>query len=249
MAHFPTVWAHRGARAEAPENTLPAFLRACEVGAEGIELDVMACATGELVVTHDFEVSRLSNGHGRVVDLPLADIKRLDFGRSFDPAFTGVTAPTLEEVVRAIPSHILFNIEVKNERFRSGGEEIPLVRLIHQFDLVDRTIVSSFNPFVLRRIRKLDARIKIGWLYEIQPPFYLHPKPVQALLRPDAVHPEFTAVTKGMVEVAHRRGFRVNVWTVNEEADLRRMVEWGVDGIITDHPARLVALKAALADS
>lgn len=244
MARFPKVWAHRGARAEAPENTLPAFLRACELGADGIELDVMACATGELVVTHDFEVSRLSDGTGRVADLTLSDIKRLDFSNVFAGKFSGVSAPTLDEVVRAVPARILLNIEVKNERVKGGGEEIPLVRLIHEFDLVGRTIVSSFNPFVLRRIRTLDPRIRIGWLYENHPPFYLHPKPVQALLRPDAVHPEFTAVTEETVELAHRRGFAVNVWTVNEDADMRRLIAWGVDGIITDRPDRLLALKA-----
>ncbi|MBX7222011.1 MAG: glycerophosphodiester phosphodiesterase [Blastocatellia bacterium] len=243
MSSFPQIFAHRGARAVAPENTLAAFSKAFEIGADGIELDVMCSADRVLVVTHDYEVSRLSNGSGFIGRMTWPQIETLDFGSKFDQRFAGEKAPTLEQVTELLPPGVHLNIEIKNDQIRSHGEELLVARLIQSRQLFDRVLVSSFNPFVLRRLRKIDPRISIGWLYEARPPIYLRPKPVSTFLRPQALHPEFTVVTPELVNAAHRRGFLVNVWTVNEIQDMQRMIDCGVDAIITDYPDRALALK------
>lgn len=244
MDRFPRIWAHRGARIEAPENTLPAFRRAFELGADGIELDIMACADGRLVVTHDEEVSRLSDGKGFVAEMTFETVKTLDFGIRFGPEFAGVRAPGLDEVLDELPAGGHVNIEIKNNKLASRGEEAKVAALVRKHDLHGRVIVSSFNPFALRRLRKIDPDIPVGWLFEAASPLYLRPKPVGTMLRPDAMHPEFTALTEEDVRVAHQRGRHVNVWTVNQPIDMLRMIDWGVDGIITDYPDRLVRIRS-----
>ncbi len=241
---FPKIWAHRGARSQAPENTLAAFRRAFELGADGVELDVMCCGTGELVVFHDYEVSRLTTGKGKTGELSLQVLKSLDVGSHFSPQFAGEPPPTLPEVLDALPPTASINIEIKNEAIRSAGEEQIVVKLIRQYHLLDRAIVSSFNPFVLRRVRKLDPHIRIGYLHEAHPRLYLRPKAVSTWLRPNAVHPEFTVVTSEMIRRAHQRGVAVHAWTVNEVEVMRRLIEWGVDALITDFPERALKLKA-----
>lgn len=240
---FPSVIAHRGARGHAPENTHAAFELAYEMGANGIELDVQACASGEIVVIHDETIDRTSNGHGMVADLTLAELRTFDFGCFFGEAYAGQCIPTLEEVIDRLPARVSINIEIKNRGTKTRGEEIGVAELIRRADIYDRVIVSSFNPFVLRRMRRLDPRIPIAYLYEAKPPLFLRPLPVRTLLKPQALHPNHAVVTRKMVSAAHRRGYAVNVWTVNAVADMERLVACGVDSIITDFPDRLIALR------
>jgi glycerophosphoryl diester phosphodiesterase len=244
---FPRIIAHRGARGHAPENTHAAFNLAYRMGAEGIELDVQCCATGEVVVIHDETVDRTSNGTGVVSELSLSQLKEMDFGQFYSPTFAGERIPTLAEVIDALPAQAVINIEIKNKGTKTNGEEAGVAALVRRSDLYDRVIVSSFNPFVLRRMRRTDPRVPIAYLYEAKSPLFLRPLPVRTLLRPNALHPDFQLVTRQMVRAAHRRGYAVNTWTVNEPADLARMIACGVDSIITDYPDRLAALREASA--
>ena len=237
-------FAHRGARQAAPENTLAAFGRAVDLGADGIELDTLLSQDGALVVCHNFDVDETSNGSGRVHDLPLAALRELDFGGWFDPAFAGTQIPTLDEVFDLVGSRVLVNVEMKTLSLRSDGLEAALAGLVRQRNLYDQVIVSSFNPFALIRLRRLDPRIETGLLYSTDLPFYLRRPWLLPWVRPQALHPEHVLVGAAYMAWARRHGYGVNVWTVNEEADMRRLLALGVTSIITDVPDRLRRVQA-----
>ena len=161
----PLNLAHRGASAVAPENTLSAFRRAMELGADGVELDVQLSADGALVVCHNYWVDQTSNGHGPIAAQKLAELKQLDFGGWFGPQFIGEPIPTLDEVFDGLPPSALINVELKSESLRSNGLEAAVAGLIARRGAHHRVIVSSFNPVALWRMHRLDPRIKTGLLY------------------------------------------------------------------------------------
>jgi len=233
--------AHKGACAQAPPNTLAAFRRAAEVGADGVELDVHLSADGVPVVIHDATVDRTTDGTGRVADLPLAALKELDAGSWFDPAFAGERIPTLEEVLETIGGSLLINVELKAMPGARPGLEAAVIGLVRRYGLEDRVLLSSFNPFSLRRARQLAPDLPIGFLYDASGLSRLARLVTAAMvrLRAEALHPHYRLATPALVRRAHRRGRRVVVWTVNEPDTMRQMVEMGVDAIITDHPDRL----------
>ncbi len=235
----PAVFGHRGAAGTQPENTHLGFRQAFAERADGIELDVRCCASGEVVVIHDETVDRTSDGTGRVADLSLSELRRFDFGRKKDSGRE--TIPTLEEVFTWLPADKLINVEIKNDDFRSHGEEAAVARLIARFGLHERCLVSSFNPLVLWRLQQQDTRLALAYLYRPQSRWYLRHLPVTWWLRLRALHPHHTLVTAQRVAQTHRQGLKVNTWTVNDEADLERVVNCGVDGIVTDYPAQVVA--------
>lgn len=242
----PLNLAHRGACAVAPENTLSAFRRAIELGADGIELDVQLSADGAVVVCHNFEVDQTSNGHGRIVAKSLAELKELDFGGWFGPQFAGERIPTLDEVFDHLGPAVLVNIELKTESLRSSGLEAAVADLIARRRLYDRVIVSSFNPIALWRLRRLETRIAVGLLYAPNLPIFLARAWLRPVVRPQALHPEQTLVDASYLAWARRLGYAVNVWTVNEEAGMRRLIDLHVTAIITDYPDRLVAVQSSV---
>jgi glycerophosphoryl diester phosphodiesterase len=239
------VFAHRGARAVAPENTLPAFARALELGADGIELDVQCSADGHLVVMHDFAVDKTTDGTGPVAALTLAELRRLDAGRAFGPAFAGVRVPTLEEVLDLIGNRCRLNIEIKSMDVQGGAEADAVVALVQLRNLFDQVIVSSFNPITLIKLRWLEPKLALGLLYEEDLPPYLRAAWLSPMLAPQALHPYHRLVDAGMVQWAKGRGLAINTWTVNDEEEARRLVALGVDAIITDVPD---VIQAALAE-
>ena len=228
--------AHRGASAYAPANTLAAFRRAEELGADGVELDVHLSADGALVVIHDFTVDATTDGHGRVRDMTLAELKRLDAGSWFDPRFAGERIPTLEEVVEALGERMILNIELKSPSWRSEGLEQAVVELVEARRLDRRVILSSFNPWTVWRLRRLAPHLTIGLLYDANLALPLRRAWLRPLLRPKALHPHHRLVTARYVAWAHAKGYRVYTWTVNDPAEMRRLIALQVDGIITDRP-------------
>jgi glycerophosphoryl diester phosphodiesterase len=250
-------FAHRGASHDAPENTLAAFRLALEMGADGVELDVQASRDGEAVVIHDFTVDATTDGQGAVKDKTLAELKELDAGCWFDAtptkrcpepveglAFTGQRVPTLQEVIIVLGHQLLLNIELKARMFgsadlalrQSSGLVAEVVRLIEDHNLVHRVIVSSFNPFALHRVKRLNPHVSTGLLYL----FDLPANPVRALLvapaDPDALHPQKRLVNQKYMDWAKERGYRVNTWTVDAPGEMKRLIALGVDGIITNRP-------------
>ncbi len=233
---------HRGAREAAPENTISSFQTAEAMGAHGIELDVMLSKDDRLIVIHDYDFDATTDGKGPVKEYTLAEIKKLDAGSWFDESFTGERIPILEEVIEALHPATLINIELKTESPATDGLENMVVEVIQKYDLYNRVVVSSFNPIALLRVKIADKKIPVGLLYAPDLPRYLSEGWLIAILRPEALHPELKMVDEDYMEWARKKGYRVNVWTVNEAADLKRMLDLEVDGIITDRPDLLLEL-------
>ncbi len=232
----PLNFAHQGASHEAPGNTLAAFLLAAELGADGIELDVQLTRDDKIVVIHDLTLEATTNGRGRVSDQTLAELKRLDAGSWFGPVFATQQIPTLQEVVEAVGHKLLLNIELKTARLGDDGLANAVVRLLEENHLLDRVVVSSFNPLAVWRVRRLNPWISVGLLYAPDSPLLLRRPWMRHLVRPDALHPYYSSVDAGYVQWARQRGYRVHTWTVDDRQEMERLLQAGTDIIITNRP-------------
>ncbi len=233
----PLVIAHRGSAAHAPENTLAAFRLAVEQNADAIELDVDLTRDGFVVVMHDAAIDRTTDGQGRVADLTLAEIRRADAGAWKGAVFTGERVPLLEEVFEAVGQRVLINVEIKGMSPRGTGLEARVAALIEKHGLIDRVIISSFNPFALRRVKRAHPRLACGLIYAPDLPIFLRDAWLAPLIPGlNARHPHHSQVNRAVVGQFHARGLAVNVWTVNQAGVARAMVEAGVDGLIGDDP-------------
>ena len=228
--------AHRGASSAAPPNTLAAFEKAVELGADGIEFDVHLSADGVPVVIHDFTVDGTTDGSGRVAEMTLAQLEQLDAGSSFDPAFAGERIPTLVQVLETCGNRLLLNIELKDLSLRDSGLERAVIAQVEQRGLGNRVILSSFNPFSLRRAKKIAPRIPVGLLYAPNLPLPLRRAWLAPLFPHEARHPEHTMVDARYLAWARRHGYQVNTWTVDDPDEMRRLIALGVDSIITNLP-------------
>lgn len=225
---LPLIIGHRGASADAPENTLSAFGLAVEQGADGIEFDVQLSADGCPVVIHDSLVDRTTHGKGKVSDLTLAELQALTID-------TEEKIPTLDEVFEAFGPQILYNVEVKDMSFRDRGLEAAIADRIQAYHLENAVLISSFNPFSLKRMRRhLPKQIPFALLRDKGVAKYSY-----LLGDADADHPHHQLVDAGYMTWAKKRGYRVNVWTVDEPDEARRLVNLGVHGLITNKPAYL----------
>jgi glycerophosphoryl diester phosphodiesterase len=238
-------FAHRGAREIAPENTLAAFRVAQEIGASGVELDVILTSDGEVVVIHDDTLDRTTDGSGQVRDMTLAELKTLDAGSWFAPQFAGQRIPTLQEVFALIGGRMVLNIELKTRSLTDDRLEVKVVELAERNDLAGSVILSSFNPLAIWRVKRLNPRLATGLLYMEDTPLPLRRAWLRPLARPDGLHPRHTIVTPAYVRWAKERGYSITAWTVNDLHEMRRLIELGVDGIITDRPERLKDLVTA----
>jgi glycerophosphoryl diester phosphodiesterase len=237
------VWAHRGASALAPENTMAAFRQAVELGVDGIEFDVQLTADEEVVVIHDETLDRTTNGQGWVKDYALADLKRLDASGGRD-GFAGERIPTLREVLALVaPTGLEVNIEVKNTVVSYFGLSDKVTGLVHEFGLESRVIVSSFNHCSLAWLRQSGSMVKTGLLFQ---DVLYEPWVYAAQLWATSLHPHYRYVDYvfNLIDEAHVALLDVNVWTVNEPHDIDRMISRGVDGIITDHPERVLERRS-----
>lgn len=236
---LPLNIAHRGASKLAPQNTLTAFEKAVEVGADGIEFDVRFCADGVPVVIHDATVDATTDGTGRVERLTLAQLKELDAGSSYGPAFAGERIPTLAEVMETVEGNTLLNIELKGGSPFDCGLEQAVVDVIKHHGREGDVLISSFNPFALRRLQQIAPSVPTGLLY-LRPAW-----PTLSLAslvmprRTAALHPHRALVDERHVRWARARNSRVYVWTVDDPADMSRFIELQVDGIITNAPGLL----------
>ncbi len=232
----PLNFAHRGASYEAPENTLAAFLLAAELGADGVELDVQLSKDGEVVVIHDLNLECSTNGSGPVRERTLAQLKDLDAGGWFDPGYAGQQVPTLQEVIDAVGHRLLLNIELKTPSLRDDGLVAEVVRTIEDNHLLDRVIVSSFNPIALWRVRRLEPWIPIGLLYAPDLPLPLRHPWARHLLKLEALHPRHSLVDQRYLRWARGRGYGVHTWTVDDPGRMWQLMRLGVELIITNRP-------------
>ncbi len=232
----PIIFAHRGASAHAPENTLAAFELAIRQNADAIELDATLCADGHVVVFHDDTLDRTTDGTGDIKNFSLDSLKELDAGCSFDTSFCGERIPTLEQVFETLGGKTFINVELKN--YSSLFDELPekVAWLVEKHNLEKRVLFSSFNPIALIRIHKLLPDTPIGlltapgiggtWTRTFLGRWIPH----------QALHPSLQDATRRLIEQQHRRGIRVHVYTVNHPQDIANLYRWNVDGIFTDDP-------------
>jgi len=238
IEQFPTpiLLAHRGDKAHAPENTLPAFEQAIQKGADGVELDVKLTADGHVVVIHDSNVERTTDGKGRVSSLPLETIRKLDAGAWFSKKFSGAKVPLLEEVFEALGRDKIINIELKNYSSPFDGLVLKVCELIKRHGNHSQVILSSFYSS--------NLKIAAQALPEASRALLAMPGASGLWARSfgfmfgdfQALHPHISNATREQVQRAHRLNRRVHVWTANTPEEVIRLRDWGFDGIMTDDP-------------
>ena len=248
------VFAHRGGGGLYPENTLGAFEYSVKMGVDVLELDVHATRDGTLVVMHDANVERTTDGRGKVSEMTLGEVRKLDAGYKFSTdggqnfPFRGrqITIPTLEEIFDALPNKT-FNIEPKQE---TPSIIAPLCSLLRARKMTDKVIVGSFRQSIIDEFRRECPEIATA-ASPSEATEYLalsksglseaYSPPMQALQIPENLG-SLSIVTKDFVENAHRKNLKVHVWTINEPDAMQRLISIGVDGIMTDYPDRLLDL-------
>jgi glycerophosphoryl diester phosphodiesterase len=246
-ADRPLVYAHRGARAHRPENTLEAFERAARDGADGLELDVRLTRDERVLVLHDRDFARVSGGDdGRFADA-------VDAREATSIALAGdVRAPLLDDVLdwldRSAPSHLRLNVELKHDEPRHTTLALHVVALLRAFGRVrERTLVSSFHPSLLARTRAFDAALPCALLFHQGQRFATTSMPtwIRRSVGAEALHPERTLCSRATIDRWRSQGAIVNVWTVNDVGEARDLAALGVDGLIGDDPAALLATLTA----
>jgi glycerophosphoryl diester phosphodiesterase len=249
---WPVNLAHRGASALAPENTIEAFRLAVEAGAGGLELDVHLTHDGHVVVIHDATVDRTTSGSGAVSEMTFDELRGFDAGHTFSPdggsnhpyRGLGVRVPTLREVLKEFPG-VAVNIDIKAKR---PGIEAAVLGVLREANALGRALVVSTPHATVKRFRKISGgHISTGasrWETGI---FYLLSRlrlerlasPAYDALQVPLRHRGIALVTPRFIEAAHARGVRVDVWTINQADEMHRLLDLGVDVIMTDRPGTL----------
>jgi glycerophosphoryl diester phosphodiesterase len=249
---WPVNVAHRGASTLAPENTIEAFRLAVEAGAGGLELDVHMTRDGHIVVIHDATVDRTTNGSGAVSEMTLDELRRFDAGHNFSPdggstrpyRGRGVWVPTLGEVLEEFPG-VAVNIEIKAG---TPGIEETVLGILRDANALGRALVVSTPHAIVKRFRKISSgHISTGASrWEIGVFYILSRLRLERLVRPayealqvPLLHRGILVVTPRFIRAAQARGVRVDVWTINQAEEMRRLLDLRVDVIMTDRPGTL----------
>jgi glycerophosphoryl diester phosphodiesterase len=241
------VIAHRGASGECPENTLAAFRRAIELGADMLECDVQCSRDGTIVVLHDTQVDRTTDGHGWVRALTWRELKQLDAGAWFGDAFRGERLPALEDVLALTAGKVLLNIEIKRailqgRHIRNIAEKVAA--LVARSGLHKTVLVSSFDPYALAHVQACQPDIPTALVAMRRPR-----GGVSAAMQRfgvQALHISHAYVTPRLLTEAHSMRCPVRAFTVDAVPQMRRLIGYGVDGVFTNYPGRLRHLLAEM---
>lgn len=233
----PAIFAHRGASLYAPENTLAAFRLAIQQGADAIEMDAKLSKDGYVVIIHDQTLDRTTGVQGRVGEMLLSDIRKLDAGSHFSPAFRGEPIPTLEEVLAEFGEKTYYNIELTN--YASLNDNLPekVTALVQAYRLSDHVLFSSFNPLALLRARRKLPRVPIALLSLPGKKGKWARSWLGNLLSYHALHIALQDISPALIAKAHSRRKRVHVFTVNREEEMRDLIKLEIDGFFTDDPS------------
>jgi glycerophosphoryl diester phosphodiesterase len=239
----PRVFGHRGAMGYAPENTFASFERAIALGVDAIEIDVHLTADGEVVVIHDPDLARTTDGRGMVGGATLAELKALDVGVHFGAEFAGQRIPTLGEVLAWARGKCVMDVEIKGGPWPYVGLEARVVELIRRHTMVDQTIVISFDHPTVARVNALAPEIATGTLWSCRP---IDPVAVAREAGADAILPFWAYCDAETVERAHAAGLSVHPWATSEPEIIEHLIGLGVDSICSNHPDRVfTALQGA----
>lgn len=250
----PLVFAHRGGGGLYPENTLEAFKYSAQMGVDVLELDVHSTSDGTLVVMHDAAVDRTTNGSGKLSEMTLSEVKKLDAGFQFTPDAgktfpfrgKGITIPTLQEIFDSFPE-MAFNVEPKQVE---PSVVKPLCEMIRARKMTEKVIVGSFRQAAIDEFRAECSEIATAATPSEASEFLAlykmglgesYSPPMQVLQIPERIG-GLQVVSKDFVETARRLNLKVHVWTINETEDMQRLLEMKVDGIMTDYPDRLLKI-------
>ncbi|MCT4612294.1 MAG: glycerophosphodiester phosphodiesterase family protein [Clostridia bacterium] len=232
------ITAHRGAQELAPENTINAFKKAIDIGAHGIELDVQLTKDEEVVVIHDYRIDRTSNGLGRVSDYNLEEIRSMDFGGWYSEEYKGEKIPKFIEVINIIKNeNIKLNVELKSNINDTANVLVnKVVEIIEENNILDNVIVTSFNHKELVEVKKLNSNIETGILYEgVLNNLIEYAKSIGAT----SIHPDYEYINKELIDLAHENDMKVRAWYIHgmtAQADLKKLIEYGIDGLIVNNP-------------
>jgi glycerophosphoryl diester phosphodiesterase len=230
----PLLIGHRGYPARFPENTLASFEGALQAGCDMIELDVTLTRDRRVIVIHDDTLDRTTNGKGPVRERTLEEIKRLDAGGWFDPRFSAERVPELSEVMRLTAGRCLLNIEIKasayEQNYPADAIEHQVVELVKASGVMDRVVISSFDPRLLERIAAMDAPPAVALISDHR----VDKSVLEMLLAMKAIswHPRFKALSRDQVDSLHAAGLKVFPWTINTREEAEKVLALGVDGLI-----------------
>ena len=230
------IYGHRGASGDKPENTLLAFEEAVYQKADGVELDIQYTKDRQIVVVHDENLGRTVQGEGWIKDYTLSELKAMNFNLTH-PECGRAEIPTMEEVFDLLQDTPLsINIELKTSIFDYEGIEEDIVKMTHDKGFENRVIYSSFNHYSIMRLKEIDPTAKTAFLYMDTPIDFVA---YASKYHIDAIHPALYNVRiPGVVKEAHEKGMDVNVWTVNSEMEMELCDAFGIDGVITNYPAK-----------
>lgn len=227
-------FAHRGFSGCYPENTMLAFEKAVEVGADGIELDVQLTKDGEVVIIHDETIDRTTDGKGTVVSFTYEELQKFDASFKFRGQMGFNKIPTLREYFELVKdTNIITNIELKTGINEYFGIEEKVWELIKEYKLEEKVIISSFNHYSILRMKKIAPSLKCGLLSET---WIVDAGKYTENLGIECYHPHFANMTKDIVKEIKSHGIEINTWTVNKEEDMRDLIEKGIDIIIGNYP-------------
>ena len=236
------VISHRGANKHAPQNTLPAFEKSIQIVVDGFETDIHVTKDGIPVVCHNYTIDETSDGKGLIADMTLDELRKYDFGSYFSSDFKGTKIPTLEEFLTLCERADIeiLNIELKSPKQGETGIVKKTIDAVKAHGLFDKLIISSFDAKLLVEAKQIDSSCRTGLLYSLQTfssaKVFFMPATYASSIKADALHPHFIHVTPGYVYRAHKKGIKVNVWTVDKEFLVKYLLLCGVDGIITNIP-------------
>ncbi|MFJ7745311.1 glycerophosphodiester phosphodiesterase [Peribacillus sp. NPDC097295] len=234
------IFAHRGSKGTHPENTFLAFKEAVRVGADGIEFDVHLSSDDELVVIHDETLDRTTTLSGYVKDFSREELKKADAGCKFSEEFSGEKIPFLGEIFEWAKEHALtMNIELKTDKIAYEGIEEKVVDLIREHHMERRVILSSFNHQSIEKVKELAPELERALLFEGLPP---NIEEILAGRKETGFHPDRKSLTEPIHASAKKLGYKVRPWVANNQADIERLADIGVDVIMTDFPERAILL-------
>ncbi len=236
------VIAHRGSNLHKIENSLPAFELALQQGAHGVEMDLWQCASGEWVVIHDAELAELTGAPGHVEKLSYSELKSRRLKKRNSSSLSEERIPSLEEALELCKNFALINLEIKGNHLIRRGNESLLLKLLKEFRVEDRVLLSSFNPILLRRFKNRAPHLRRGLLFYEGSALPFRRAWLSTWVDPFSLHPSKALLTKELMIRAQQHNQKVFAWTINHLHDVKRCLELGVHGVITDDPAGVLEI-------
>ena len=234
--HFSNIdffyYGHRGAPHITPENTLLSFDTAVKKNMDGLELDIQLSRDGQMVVYHDKFIN-YNNKEILISSLDLLTIKTIDVKNKFEELdFQGI--PTLNEVINILPKNIILNIEIKSYGWNNSKITEKLLMFINQKSIQNQVVISSFNPFIIKQIKKMNDSIYTAFIWSSKS--YYSYKLFSYYAKPDAFHVNIQDVNKHMVDWFYKKNINIYAYTINTKSDLEKALKYNLNGIFTDNP-------------